>query len=147
MDPENPVVKLCVAGMTAEGAGRLDEARSCYEQAWARRNDDYEGCIAAHYLARHQDTPADTHHWNLTALRLAEMLTDDAADGFRPSLHLNVASSHEQLGDHLAARAHLAKAEAHLTELPEGSYKDVVRRGIDNVGARLASAVGRLARR
>ena len=34
MDTENPVVKLCVAGSAAEFAGKIDEAKTFYRQAW-----------------------------------------------------------------------------------------------------------------
>jgi len=47
VDPNNPVVKLCAAGMAAEGEGRRDDARVSFEQAWAQSRDDFEACIAA----------------------------------------------------------------------------------------------------
>ena len=49
MDAENPVVKLCVEGMTAEGEGRMAEARALFRKAWDARSDEYEACVAAHY--------------------------------------------------------------------------------------------------
>lgn len=36
MDPDNPVVKLCVAGMRAEDEGRMAEARCWYDLAAER---------------------------------------------------------------------------------------------------------------
>lgn len=60
IDPDNAVVKLCAQGMQAEGAGRRGDARALFEQAWEIAGDDYERCIAAHYLARHQDGPGLT---------------------------------------------------------------------------------------
>jgi hypothetical protein len=58
MDPNNPVVRLCAAGMAAEGEGRPADAKALFEQAWAESRDDFEACIAAHYVARHQATAA-----------------------------------------------------------------------------------------
>jgi hypothetical protein len=53
MDPNNPIVKLCAEGMRAEGDGRFDDARDLFMQAWSASQDDYEACVAAHYVARH----------------------------------------------------------------------------------------------
>ena len=139
MDPENPVVRLCARGMEAEQAQRPDEARALFEQAWEARDNEYEGCIAAHYLARQQPDDQAAFHWNLTALRLAG--TAEAGDhdvgGFYPSLHLNMASSYQQLGDRTAALAHLAEAGRRIDAVPDGPYKDTVRAGIRNVRGRI----------
>jgi len=137
MDPNNPVVRLCAQGMEAESRGRTDDASALFERAWAARTDDYEGCIAAHYVARHQPDDEATYRWNLTALTLADR-SEREADGFYPSLHLNMASSYQALGDHTAARAHLEAAVALIDVLPDTPYKEFVRSGIGNVRARLA---------
>ena len=50
IDPINPVVLLCAAGMEREG--EPEEARRLFQQAWDARRNDYEAAIAAHYLAR-----------------------------------------------------------------------------------------------
>ena len=42
IDPDNPVVALCAAGMAVEGSP--DEAIALFEQAWAARTDDYDVC-------------------------------------------------------------------------------------------------------
>src|SRR6185369_12384821 len=98
MDPNNPIVKLCVAGMRAEGEGRLDEARALFDQAWAARRDAFEACIAAHYVARPQATPEETLRWNEVALEQAEAVGDGRVQGFYASLYLNVGHAHEVLG-------------------------------------------------
>ena len=72
MDPENPIVQLCIAGMAAEAEGRAADAKALFEQAWETSQDDFEACVAAHYVARHQATPAATLDWNERALRRAE---------------------------------------------------------------------------
>jgi tetratricopeptide (TPR) repeat protein len=136
MDPNNPVVKLCVEGMQAEGAGRHDDARALFAQAWDARTDDWEACIAAHYLARHQPTPEDTLRWNQAALHRADAVTDDRVNGFYPSLYLNLAHSHEQLGNHAEARRYYDLAAAESSELPEDRYAGIVREGIRKGQAR-----------
>lgn len=64
IDIDNQVVKLCVEGMQAEAEGRFADARTCFEQAWDVRQNDFDACIAAHYMARHQDTLERILHWN-----------------------------------------------------------------------------------
>lgn len=141
MDPENPIVKLCVEGMKAEGAGRLDEARALFTRAWESHTDDWEACIAAHYLARHQPTPQDTLHWNQVALDRADAVTDERVHGFYPSLYLNLGHSYEQLGDLAEARRYYDLAAGQATALPEDRYGGIVRQGIEN-GRQRASSDG-----
>ena len=142
MDPDNPIVKLCVQGMQAEGAGRHDEARALFARAWEARTDDWEACIAAHYLARHQPTPEDTLRWNQEALARADAVTDDRVHGFYPSLYLNLAHSHEQLGNLAEARRFYELAAAESAALPGDRYGGVVRQGIENGRMRVTEEGG-----
>ncbi len=130
IDPDNPVVQLCADGMRAEAEGRADEAKALYEQAWEAAGDDYERCIAAHYLARHQNGPEQALHWNAECLRYADRVGDERVTGFYPSLYLNMAHSHEQLGDRQRAEECYHAAEAHFSALPDGPYADMVRDGV-----------------
>jgi hypothetical protein len=130
MDPNNPVVKLCALGIGAEMAGRRDEAAQLYRDAWAARTSDYEACIASHYLARLQQTPADSLHWNSEALRFAELANDMGLRDFFPSLYLNVGKSQEDLGNFADAKGFYLLAESASAILPDGEYADTVKRGI-----------------
>ena len=112
MDPENPVIRLCVAGTQAEFQGRGDRARALYLQAWAAAADDYEACVAAHYVARFQDDPAERLRWNELALRHAEAAGDERVGDFYPSLYLNMGHSHELLGEQAEAEKYYALAAA-----------------------------------
>lgn len=103
MDLDNPVVKLCIEGTQAEFAGRLDEARNLYMQAWNICRDDYDACIAAHYVARFQETPEQRLRWNQEALDRAKAAGDDRVREFLPSLYLNMGCSYEALGDQVEA--------------------------------------------
>jgi hypothetical protein len=131
VDPNRPVVKLCAQGMEAEMAGRDAEARALFLQAWAEREDAFDACIAAHYVARHQDTPEDTLRWNQLALSEAEAVGDARVHGFYSSLYLNLGHSHEVLGDLVSARRYYALAAERLGEVPDGRYRDMVAQGID----------------
>ncbi len=99
MHLDNPVVKLCVEGTQAEFQGRIDEARSLYQQAWDAAQNDYEACIAAHYVARHQKHPAERLRWNQIALEKAKAVNDESVQEFYPSLFLNMGQSYELLGN------------------------------------------------
>ncbi|HYW13717.1 MAG TPA: hypothetical protein VE871_17275 [Longimicrobium sp.] len=140
MDPNNPIVLLCVEGMKAEGAGRHDEARALFTQAWEAHTDAWEACIAAHYLARHQPTPEDTLRWNQVALDRAKDVTDDRADGFYPSLYLNLGHSHEQLGNLAEARFLYDLAAAESAALPEDRYGGIVQQGIEKGQRRVGAS-------
>jgi len=130
MDPNNPVVKLCAAGMAAEGEGRRADAKVLFEQAWAARTDDFEACIAAHYVARHQETLDAELAWNREALTRANAAADDRVGGFYPSLYLNLAHSLEQLGHIATAHEHYSLAAARLKDLPDSPYADLIRTGV-----------------
>jgi tetratricopeptide (TPR) repeat protein len=132
MDPNNPVVKLCAQGIDVEMKGRRDEARSLFLQAWELRQDDVDACIAAHYVARHQDTPAETLRWNDLALRHALSAPADSISSFRPSLYLNLGKSYEDLGDTARARELYERGEQCVEDVPDGGYGDVVRQGLRN---------------
>src|SRR5512144_209751 len=106
--------------MQAEAEQRPEDAARLFTEAWEARTDDYEGCIAAHYVARHQKTPETTLAWNRTALDLAERVGDARVEGFLASLHLNLGFSHETLGDRAAARRHYDLAVRALDAVPDG---------------------------
>ena len=135
IDPNNPVVLLCVAGMERDGVP--DEARRLFQQAWDARRDDYEAAIAAHYLARHQATPADTFRWNELAVTHAERVTDGRVTGMFPSLYLNLANSQIALLRFEEARATIARAREQLATLPSDGYREFLSHGIDRLQARV----------
>ncbi|MCX6047850.1 MAG: hypothetical protein NT075_22350 [Chloroflexi bacterium] len=140
MDPDNPVVKLCVAGMQAEGEARLDDAHQLFLQAWAAQQNDFEACIAAHFLARHQN-PAEMLRWNQVALQHAQASDDARVANFYPSLYLNLGWSHETIGNLAEASHYYTQATTKLNCLPtDDPYSDVVRRGVAAGQTRIAQA-------
>ncbi len=104
MDVNNPVVKLCIAGTQAEYKGRPADARALYQKAWETASDDYEACIAAHYVARFQPSPEDTLRWNQEALDRANAVEPQRVKDFYPSLYLNMGHSYEVLGNQAEAQ-------------------------------------------
>ncbi|MFN8469965.1 MAG: hypothetical protein U0X20_30705 [Caldilineaceae bacterium] len=124
------MVRLCAEGIAAEGQKRHEDAAALYREAWAIHSNDYEACIAAHYLAREQETLQESLKWNQLALDHALAAPDEQVAGFLPSLYLNLGWSHEVLGDSGQARTCYLAGAARLAELPPGAYTDVVRDGI-----------------
>lgn len=110
MNVDNPVVQLCLAGTRAEFEDKIEEAHSLYLQAWAAARDDYEACIAAHYVARHQASAEETLRWNREALACADAVGDDRVEGFYPSLYLSMGYSYELLGTRVEAERYYALA-------------------------------------
>ncbi len=135
LDVSNPVVALCVEGMQQEGIPGA--AKRCFERAWAIRQDDVDASIAAHFLARHQDTPEETLAWNRRALHHALATSDERVRSFMASLHLNLGDSLLATGDASGARRALGDARDWLSVLPDDGYAALVTRGIKGLEARL----------
>jgi tetratricopeptide (TPR) repeat protein len=130
MDPNNPVVKLCTEGMKAEADGRPADALQLFLQAWEQRQDDLDACVAAHYVARHQQTPEEILRWNQESLNRADAVNDERVQAFYPSLYLNLGKAYEDLGNREEAKRHYELASARIKNLPDGRYGDVVRDGV-----------------
>jgi tetratricopeptide (TPR) repeat protein len=138
MDTNNSIVRLCVKGMESEGMGHVAQAREFFQRAWEQSTNDFERCIAAHYVARHQDSPAEYVRWNQEALDRAMSANRDVLE-FYPSLYLNLAKAHEDIGNYEDAKILYESAASKLSDLPEGAYGDVVRDGIERGLERLAT--------
>jgi hypothetical protein len=121
------------------------EALALFEQAWSARRDDFDACIAAHFVARHQATPEATLHWNAIAVRHAKAVPDHRADEFMASLYLNLGDACANVGDHQAAVAAAAEARTHLTAVTVGGYRDFVEYGITRLERRLTVRSAELA--
>ena len=110
MDLDNPVIRLCLAGTQAEFEHRLDDARCLYQHAWELATDDYEACIAAHYVARFQDSAEESLRWNQIALDHANAVKDERVKDFYPSLYLSLGHSFELTGNQHEAQRYYALA-------------------------------------
>ena len=131
MDSNNPVIQLCAKGMECEGKGDFDNASQLFMEAWNQGSDDFERCIAAHYVARHQKNPKDTLVWNQRSLDHAGAVHDDRVCEFYPSLYLNMGKAHEDLGNRADAKRFYEMAAKVLSSLSEGRYGNVVREAVE----------------
>ena len=136
-DPENPIVKLCGQGMLLEGEAKPEEASNLFMQAWEQAANDFERFIAAHYVARHQHDVAGKLKWDETALRLALNLKDEGIKGAYPSLYLNIAKCHEDLGNLVKAKENYESALMFADFLSDDGYGNMIKAGINNGLARV----------
>jgi tetratricopeptide (TPR) repeat protein len=131
VDQDNPIVKLCAKGMELESTGQSAEASQLFMSAWMQSTDDFERCIAAHYVARHEKAPADVLMWNQRSLDHANAVRDGRVREFFPSLYLNIGKAYEDLGDRHDAKRSYQTAEELLDSLPENRYGTVVREAVE----------------
>ncbi|HEX8850652.1 MAG TPA: hypothetical protein VF761_14075 [Gemmatimonadaceae bacterium] len=136
LDPRNPVVALCAAGMAADDAAT---ARDCFTKAWAVRADDFEAAVAAHYMARLQPDAGGKLDWDARAVQHAEA----AIAGGDTRVRVMLASLYLNLGDGLLgagrpdkARDAIARAEAALAALAGDGYGGFVAAGVARLRAR-----------
>lgn len=134
-DTDNPVVQLCAAGMALDDDPAA--ARALFQQAWDSRRDDYDASIAAHYLARHQPSPADALHWNRVAVERAEAVPDGRAQMLLASLYLNLADSYRTLARTEDAIKASERGIAALEFLPHDGYRSFISNGLQRLRARL----------
>ncbi len=130
MDVNNKIIRLCVEGSKAEFMKNTDKAIRCYQQAWDEHQNNYEGCIAAHYLARFKDAPDDIFYWNKKALDLANLSDNDDVKEFFPSLYVNMGKSYELLGDKKNAVKYYEKAEKFGIKHSNSNKKKISNLGI-----------------
>lgn len=131
-------------------AGDREEARTRFGALWAEigeQGDLLHSCILAHYMADTQDDPEDELHWDLRALRAADLLVarkdgGRAAEvrGFYPSLHLNLAATYWKVGEPRLARSHLGLARGSSGALSEDAYGDGVRAAIGRMELRMTGS-------
>jgi hypothetical protein len=143
-------VRIGQAIMLHRGGDR-EEARNRLARLWSEsgaRGDLFERCTIAHYMADTQDDPHSELEWDLRALAAADALTRAevqwgehllAVRSLYPSLHLNLAVDHAELGDDGAARRALERARESASELADDDYGRGVKAAISRLETRLAA--------
>lgn len=94
--------------MAMEDKGNAEEASRRFFQAWNEATDDFEKFMSAHFVARHQQDPADKLRWLETALQCALTENSVAARSALPTLYTNIAKYYEGAGDPSNATKHYA---------------------------------------
>jgi tetratricopeptide (TPR) repeat protein len=139
-DQQNPINQLCAQGMQLEGEAKHEEAAKLFLQAWSEASNTGEKFIAAHYVARHQNTVADKLQWDETALSLALELDAPEIKGAFPSLYLNVAKCYEDLKDFDKAAENYQSALECTRFLLDDGYGNMIRSGIKSGLERVRSS-------
>jgi hypothetical protein len=139
-NPENIVVKRCAEGMSLEGAGKTAEAAQVFWQAWREATLDLEKFISAHYVARHQKNVADKLAWDKTALAFALKIKEENMKAHLPSLYLNIAKCHEDMGDGEEAKKNYFLAQDFSEHLTDDGYGQMTKAGIARGMERISCA-------
>ncbi|WP_377641423.1 hypothetical protein [Oryzobacter terrae] len=141
-----------VEGVTVALGGDRVRGRVLLEEAWDGTDDAHgaQRCVIAHYLADVQDDLADEVAWDERALAAFDGVSDadlapvgiERAAAMAPSLHLNLGDGYLRQGRVEDAEAQLALARQTLGALGADGYGDLVRRGVNGLGERVAAALG-----
>lgn len=110
MPSSQTTLPLTLAGIQAEFERRLDDARQLYAQAWHAATDDYERCVAAHYVGHLEADPEAALRWHLAALDHAQRADAERVAGFLPSLYVNLGQAYELTGDSAQAERYFRLA-------------------------------------
>jgi len=137
-DTNNEVVQLCAKGMQKEGNLEYDEAGILFLQAWEKATSDFEKFVAAHYLARHQDSTENKLKWDEKSLSFALKIKDKGMLSNYSSLYLNIAKCYEDLKNFEKAAQNYQTALAYADNLPDDGYGQMIRTGITNGISRLS---------
>lgn len=132
--------------------GEGERAREALEELWValRPEDAFHRCVVAHYLA---DLQADAYlelWWDKQALAAA-LANDGAFDdripgltlaAFLPSLHLNLAASHERTSDMAAASEQARLALESSDALQDSPLGEMTRAAIERLCRKLGVVTG-----
>jgi hypothetical protein len=123
--------------------GDREEARNRFAALWEQIGEEGEPlhrCMVAHHMADTQDDPEDELDWDVRALRAASGMSGEAARGFHPSLHLNLAASYWRVGEERMALSHLGRARESCWALGEDAYGDRIRAAVGRMELRLTGS-------
>ena len=137
-DPENHIVRLCAEGMELELKQEFTETGKLFAKAWNNATNDLEKFIAAHYVARHQESVTDKLKWDETALAFALQIRYSGMQAHYPSLYLNIAKCYEDLNDISNAKNNYQLALSYSKYLPDNGYGQIILSGIRNGIERLS---------
>ncbi|MFT3701530.1 MAG: rRNA adenine methyltransferase [Agriterribacter sp.] len=129
---DNKIIQLCAKGMELEGQGQLEDAGNCFNDAWNKAVTDFEKCIAAHYVARHQKSIADKLSWDETALKHALSVQEENIKEVLPSFYVNIAKCYEDLNDFDNAKINYETALSFTNFLAGDGYGNMIKTGIMN---------------
>jgi len=98
--------------MEMEGKNQPEAASKLFLQAWEEASDDFEKFLAAHYVARHQNTVSDKLKWLETGLEFALKANSDSVKAALPLLYQDIAQCYEDLNDPYNAQKYRDSAQS-----------------------------------
>ncbi len=125
--------------MKHESKSDFETASRLFLDAWGQSTDDFERCVAAHYVARHQKSPEEALVWNQRSLDDARAISDERVSGFFPSLYLNMGKAYEDMAKREEAYRFYAMALEVLGSLPDNEYGRTVRGAVERALERFRS--------
>ena len=130
MDKNNPIIRLVNKGTELEKEKRVDDAQKLFVQAWNEATNDWEKCIAAHFVARHQTSPEESLKWNMESLTQANNVHEPIIRGYYPSLYLAVGTSYEKIGNVIEAKRYYQLAFERISDLPTDPENEHYSKGV-----------------
>ncbi len=105
---------LLERGRAFNAAGRKDEARPLFVEAWdtARQAGELSLAVDAAHMIAIVEPPDGALAWNLKALKLVESTDDQQATRWRGALYNNIGWTYFERGEHETALAHFEKGLA-----------------------------------
>ncbi|MEV0373502.1 hypothetical protein AB0I10_27425 [Streptomyces sp. NPDC050636] len=152
MTEPDPMMAEISRGIALSHSGEREAARSLFAGLWdaiGATGDALHRCVLAHSMADVQDDPRAELVWDLRALEVADLISDERARQggvagsvvvFYPSLHLNLGDVYRRLGDLDRARDHLSRGRAAVGELGDDEYGQLIRGGLDRLAHQLSTA-------
>jgi len=128
-DAENHVVKLCAKGIELEG--EPEKASYYYRKAWDAAMNNEERFIAAHYVARIQDTTFEKVKWDQIALNEALTIEKEYVKAAFPSLYLNLGKCYEDMTDFKMAMEYYEQGLTFSNYLNDDGYSKMIKAGLE----------------
>lgn len=112
-DPNNDVVKLCMAGLGLEAAGDRGAAIAKFQEALETARNDFERFIASFHLARMQDDIPKRLEGMIASLNFAMNSGDNGAKTALYTIYSEIAKCYEVLAEHGKAEQSRFLAESY----------------------------------
>lgn len=98
-NPTNPIIQLCLKGMSMEETGKPVEASHFFLQAWNEATNDFEKYLAAYYVGCHQKDVFNKLKWLETSLEFALKINNETVQSALPTLYGSMAKCYEELNE------------------------------------------------
>lgn len=98
-NPSNPIIQLCMEGMSLEDSGKVEESLTIFLTAWNQTSDDFERFIVAYHLGIRQKHVADQLEWMEKSLSYALKINDDNVKSAYPTLYSSISKYYEALNE------------------------------------------------